>query len=51
MLGCRVTQEADVVTKKKTFDLAFLLRVWRTLLLGRVPRSNSRWRHNELTRT
>jgi hypothetical protein len=26
MLGCRVTQEADVVTKKKTFDLAFLFR-------------------------
>lgn len=26
MLGCRVTQEADVVMKKKTFDLAFLLR-------------------------
>jgi hypothetical protein len=24
MLGCRITQEADVVTKKKTFDLAFL---------------------------
>jgi len=26
MSGCRVTQEADVVSRKKTFYLAFLLR-------------------------